>query len=122
VGRFEAWLGHGQAGLHPTTPEGGAPCLYPQQGGGWLPHTVSISLHAVMFSLTWDMACHIILPPWKEIAMPGLDLKLRLNLQQPMILEKGRQFTLTNGNKTIGTGLVTDVPAMTEEDKKIKWS
>nr|XP_034343912.1 elongation factor Tu, mitochondrial isoform X2 [Arvicanthis niloticus] len=76
----------------------------------------------VMFSLTWDMACRVILPPGKELAMPGEDLKLTLILRQPMILEKGQRFTLRDGNKTIGTGLVTDVPAMTEEDKNIKWS
>uniref|UniRef100_A0A4W2BSX9 Elongation factor Tu, mitochondrial n=1 Tax=Bos indicus x Bos taurus TaxID=30522 RepID=A0A4W2BSX9_BOBOX len=76
----------------------------------------------VMFSLTWDMACRIILPPGKELAMPGEDLKLTLILRQPMILEKGQRFTLRDGNRTIGTGLVTDTPAMTEEDKNIKWS
>ncbi|XP_017498469.1 elongation factor Tu, mitochondrial isoform X2 [Manis javanica] len=76
----------------------------------------------VMFSLTWDMACRVILPPGKELAMPGEDLRLSLILRQPMILEKGQRFTLRDGNRTIGTGLVTDVPAMTEEDKNIKWS
>nr|XP_019610278.1 PREDICTED: elongation factor Tu, mitochondrial isoform X2 [Rhinolophus sinicus] len=76
----------------------------------------------VMFSLTWDMACRVILPPGKELAMPGEDLKLSLILRQPMILEKGQRFTLRDGNRTIGTGLVTDTPVMTEEDKNIKWS
>ncbi|XP_040829077.1 elongation factor Tu, mitochondrial isoform X2 [Ochotona curzoniae] len=76
----------------------------------------------VMFSLTWDMACRVILPPGKELAMPGEDLKLSLILRQPMILEKGQRFTLRDGNRTIGTGLVTDTPAMTEEDKNLKWS
>lgn len=76
----------------------------------------------VMFSLTWDMACRVLLPPGKELAMPGEDLKLSLILRQPMILEKGQRFTLRDGNRTIGTGLVTDTPAMTEEDKNIKWS
>ena len=33
-----------------------------------------------------------------------------------------QRFTLRDGNRTIGTGLVTDTPAMTEEDKNIKWS
>lgn len=54
--------------------------------------------------------------------MPGEDLKLNLILRQPMILEKGQRFTLRDGNKTIGTGIVTDITAMTEEDKNIKWS
>ncbi|XP_059955826.1 elongation factor Tu, mitochondrial-like [Mesoplodon densirostris] len=76
----------------------------------------------VMFSLTWDMACRIVLPPGKELAMPGEDLKLTLILRQPMILENGHHFTLQDGNQTIGTSLVTDTPAMTEEDRNIKWS
>ncbi|XP_033073843.1 elongation factor Tu, mitochondrial isoform X2 [Trachypithecus francoisi] len=75
----------------------------------------------VMFSLTWDMACRVILPPEKELAMPGEDLKFNLILRQPMILEKGQRFTLRDGNRTIGTGLVTDTLAMTEEEKNIKW-
>ncbi|XP_027718497.1 elongation factor Tu, mitochondrial [Vombatus ursinus] len=76
----------------------------------------------VMFSLTWDMACRVLLPPEKEMAMPGEDLKLNLILRQPMILEKGQRFTLRDGGKTIGTGLVTNISALTEEDKDIKWS
>ncbi|XP_011943531.1 PREDICTED: elongation factor Tu, mitochondrial isoform X2 [Cercocebus atys] len=76
----------------------------------------------IMFSLTWDMACRVILPPEKELAMPGEDLKFNLILRQPMILEKGQRFTLRDGNRTIGTGLVTDTLAMTEEEKNIKWS
>ncbi|XP_077839854.1 elongation factor Tu, mitochondrial isoform X1 [Macaca mulatta] len=75
----------------------------------------------IMFSLTWDMACRVILPPEKELAMPGEDLKFNLILRQPMILEKGQRFTLRDGNRTIGTGLVTDTLAMTEEEKNIKW-
>lgn len=43
----------------------------------------------VMFSLTWGMAYHVILPPEKEPAMPGKDLKLSLCLWQPTFLEKG---------------------------------
>uniref|UniRef100_F6TZA4 Elongation factor Tu n=2 Tax=Ornithorhynchus anatinus TaxID=9258 RepID=F6TZA4_ORNAN len=75
----------------------------------------------VMFSLTWDMACRVILPPQKEMAMPGEDVSLTLVLRQPMILEKGQRFTLRDGNRTIGTGLVTGTPALTEEDKLYKW-
>ncbi|XP_025227259.1 elongation factor Tu, mitochondrial isoform X2 [Theropithecus gelada] len=75
----------------------------------------------IMFSLTWDMACRVILPPEKELAMPGEDLKFNLILRQPMILEKGQRFTLRDGNRTIGTGLVTDTLALTEEEKNIKW-
>uniref|UniRef100_A0A7N8XTU0 protein-synthesizing GTPase n=1 Tax=Mastacembelus armatus TaxID=205130 RepID=A0A7N8XTU0_9TELE len=52
-----------------------------------------------------------------EMVMPGEDTSLTLTLRQPMVLEKGQRFTLRDGNKTIGTGLVTDILTMTEDDK-----
>merc|ERR1712131_64080 len=74
----------------------------------------------VMFSLSWDMACKITLPADKEMVMPGEDTSLTLTLRQPMVLEKGQRFTLRDGNKTIGTGLVTETLTCTDEDK-INW-
>nr|XP_046191829.1 elongation factor Tu, mitochondrial [Oncorhynchus gorbuscha] len=71
----------------------------------------------VMFSLTWDMACRVYLAGDKDMVMPGEDTSLTLTLRQPMILEKGQRFTLRDGNKTIGTGLVTDILTTTEEDQ-----
>ncbi|KAG9342890.1 hypothetical protein JZ751_015106 [Albula glossodonta] len=61
----------------------------------------------VMFSLTWDMACRVTLPGDK--------------LRQPMVLEKGQRFTLRDGNRTIGTGLVTDILTVSSADEDIKW-
>ncbi|XP_072273443.1 elongation factor Tu, mitochondrial isoform X2 [Pyxicephalus adspersus] len=63
----------------------------------------------VMFSLTWDMAVRVTLPEGKEMVMPGEDTSLIMTLRQPMVLEKGQRFTLRDGNKTIGTGIVTDI-------------
>ncbi|XP_076609677.1 elongation factor Tu, mitochondrial [Chaetodon auriga] len=71
----------------------------------------------VMFSLTWDMACRVTLPEDKEMVMPGEDTSLTLTLRQPMVLEKGQRFTLRDGNRTIGTGLVTDILTFTDEDQ-----
>lgn len=45
---------------------------------------------------------------------------MMLTLRQPMVLEKGQRFTLRDGNKTIGTGLVTDILTVTEEDQ-VDW-
>lgn len=50
------------------------------------------------------------------MVMPGEDTSLILTLRQPMIIEKGQRFTLRDGNKTIGTGLVTDILSPCEED------
>lgn len=74
----------------------------------------------IMYSLTWDMACQVLLPDDKEMVMPGEDTSLTLTLRQPMVLEKGQRFTLRDGNRTIGTGLVTDTLNYTE-DPKCKW-
>lgn len=51
--------------------------------------------------------------------MPGEDTALMLTLRQPMVVEKGQRFTLRDGNKTIGTGLVTELLANT--DDQFNW-
>lgn len=53
----------------------------------------------------------------QDMIMPGEDTSLMLTLRQPMVLEKGQRFTLRDGNKTIGTGLVTDILTLTDEDQ-----
>ncbi|XP_061079375.1 elongation factor Tu, mitochondrial isoform X3 [Conger conger] len=74
----------------------------------------------VMYSLTWDMTCRVSLPPGKEMVMPGEDASLTLQLRQPMVLEKGQRFTLRDGNRTIGTGLVTEVLPQ-DPGENINW-
>ena len=65
------------------------------------------SHHRALFSLSLSL---------QEMVMPGEDTSLTLTLRQPMVLEKGQRFTLRDGNRTIGTGLVTDILTATEED------
>lgn len=50
--------------------------------------------------------------------MPGEDSSLIMTLRQPMVLEKGQRFTLRDGNRTIGTGIVTDIMEMTKQDEE----
>uniref|UniRef100_A0A3Q2TPY7 Elongation factor Tu, mitochondrial n=1 Tax=Fundulus heteroclitus TaxID=8078 RepID=A0A3Q2TPY7_FUNHE len=89
--------------------------LSKEEGGRHKPFVTNFM--PVMFSLTWDMACRVTLPADKEMVMPGEDTSLTLTLRQPMVLEKGQRFTLRDGNKTIGTGLVTDILTATDEDQ-----
>ncbi|KAF7686488.1 elongation factor Tu, mitochondrial [Silurus meridionalis] len=89
--------------------------LSKEEGGRHKPFVTNFM--PVMFSLTWDMACRILLPDGKEMVMPGEDTSLTLTLRQPMVLEKGQRFTLRDGNRTIGTGLVTDILPTTPEDQ-----
>ncbi|KAL3054020.1 hypothetical protein OYC64_006365 [Pagothenia borchgrevinki] len=88
--------------------------LSKEEGGRHKPFVTNFM--PLMFSLTWDMACRVTLPVDKEMVMPGEDTSLTLTLRQPMVLEKGQRFTLRDGNKTIGTGLVTDILPVTDED------
>lgn len=52
------------------------------------------------------------------MVMPGEDTNVMMTLRQPMVLEKGQRFTLRDGNKTIGTGIVLDVLEMTKADEE----
>lgn len=92
--------------------------LSKEEGGRHKPFVTNFM--PVMFSLTWDMACRVVLPANKEMVMPGEDTSLTLVLRQPMVLEKGQRFTLRDGNRTIGTGLVTDVLELTSADN-VNW-
>ncbi|CAJ0934174.1 unnamed protein product [Ranitomeya imitator] len=90
--------------------------LSKEEGGRHKPFVTNFL--PVMFSLTWDMSARITLPEGKEMVMPGEDSSLTMTLRQPMVLEKGQRFTLRDGNKTIGTGIVTDILEMTKQDEE----
>ncbi|XP_074427658.1 elongation factor Tu, mitochondrial, partial [Larus michahellis] len=93
--------------------------LSPQEGGR---HKPFVSNYApVMFSHTWDIACRVLLPPNKELVMPGEDAALELLLRQPMVLEPGQRFTLRDGARTIGTGVVTRALEAGPQDEATTW-
>ncbi|XP_039581570.1 elongation factor Tu, mitochondrial, partial [Passer montanus] len=93
--------------------------LSPQEGGR---HKPFVSHYApVMFSHTWDIACRVLLPPGKDLVMPGEDAALALLLRQPMVLERGQRFTLRDGSRTIGTGVVAKVLPLGEGDADVNW-
>ncbi|XP_076866688.1 elongation factor Tu, mitochondrial [Brachyhypopomus gauderio] len=91
--------------------------LSKEEGGRHKPFITNFM--PVMFSLTWDMVCRVELPESKEMIMPGEDTALTLTLRQPMVLEKGQRFTLRDGNRTIGTGLVTEIMPAAQVDEHI---
>ena len=47
----------------------------------------------------------------KEMVMPGDDASLILTLRSEMPIELNQRFTLREGTKTVGTGVVTDIIA-----------
>ncbi|XP_062469703.1 elongation factor Tu, mitochondrial, partial [Pezoporus occidentalis] len=93
--------------------------LSPQEGGRHKPFAAHYT--PVMFSQTWDIACRVILPPNKELVLPGEDAALTLLLRQPMVLEVGQRFTLRDGARTIGTGVVTRALPPNREDLELNW-
>ncbi|KAF1743131.1 hypothetical protein MXB_4492 [Myxobolus squamalis] len=64
-----------------------------------------------MFCRTANMSCRISLPVGKEMIMPGDAGEFELNLPNPLVLEQGLRFTFREGNKTIATGVITEILA-----------
>ncbi|CAM9134475.1 unnamed protein product, partial [Lampetra fluviatilis] len=88
--------------------------LSKKEGGRHTPFMTNFK--PVMFSLTWDMTCRVALKQGKEMVLPGEDASLLLTLRRPVVLERGQRFTLRDGNKTIGTGIVTGLLEASPED------
>merc|ERR1712008_451050 len=59
-----------------------------------------------LLSKTWDCSGYIGLGD-KKLLMPGEDGQIFMKLTKPMVIEVGQQFTLRNGNSTVGTGKIT---------------
>ncbi|XP_014749561.1 PREDICTED: elongation factor Tu, mitochondrial [Sturnus vulgaris] len=93
--------------------------LSPQEGGRHKPFVAHYA--PVMFSHTWDIACRVLLPPGKDLVMPGEDAALALLLRQPMVLERGQRFTLRDGSRTIGTGVVSALLPLSDAERELSW-
>lgn len=44
-----------------------------------------------------------------EMCMPGENVHVSVNLDNPAILEKGFRFSIRDGNQTVGVGIITDL-------------
>ena len=62
-----------------------------------------------MFVRTADVSATITLPEGKDFIMPGEDTSMDLSLFFETPLEQGLRFTLREGGKTVGTGVITEV-------------
>lgn len=62
-----------------------------------------------MYVRTGDVAATINLPEGKEFVMPGEDANFAVKLMFDVPLEIGLRFTLREGSKTVGTGVVTKI-------------
>jgi elongation factor Tu len=67
-----------------------------------------------LFIRTSDVTVALTFPPGVEgrdekVVMPGENVELEGELVHEIALEEGSRFTLREGGKTIGTGLVTRI-------------
>eukprot|EP00128_Syssomonas_multiformis_P011843 Colp12_sorted_trinity150504_noHs@7517 len=62
-----------------------------------------------MFFRTADVTVACNLPENKEMVMPGDNTPMTLSMQRPMPIEQGMRFTLREGNRTIGTGVISKI-------------
>jgi len=89
--------------------------LKKEEGGRDRPFTSFVQMQ--LFSKTWDCAAQVLVPGGNMI-MPGADAKLLLKLIKPMVLEQGQRFTVRDGSKTLGTGVVTKIlPALSPDER-----
>ena len=81
--------------------------------------TVHMMVRGFVYCLLWCVLHSVHLPPplplppqlpeGKEMVMPGDDTDLTLTLINDIPLEEGQRFTLREGSKTVGTGVVTRI-------------
>ena len=58
---------------------------------------------------TTDVTGSIKLPEGVEMAMPGDNITLEVELHQPIALEKQSRFAIREGGRTVGSGVVSEV-------------
>lgn len=60
---------------------------------------------------TSDVSSSFEFPKDVEMVMPGDNVTLTVNMLYPLAIEKGSRFTVREGGKTVGTGVVTEILA-----------
>jgi len=61
-----------------------------------------------LFTRTGDITATFQLPDGKMV-MPGEDSTFDLELISPLAMEEGQRFTVREGNKTVGTGVILEI-------------
>ena len=81
--------------------------LTKEEGGR---HTAFLSNYRPQFFFhTTDVTGTITLPAGTELVMPGENVDFTVELIHPVAIEKGTQFSIREGGRTVGAGQVTDI-------------
>ena len=62
-----------------------------------------------LFIRTADVTGAVTLPDDKEMVLPGDDVELTFNLLSSVAVEKGLNFAIREGGRTVGAGVVTEI-------------
>ena len=60
---------------------------------------------------TTDVTGNIVLPEGTEMVMPGDNVTIDVELIHPIAVEKGTTFSIREGGRTVGSGIVTEIEA-----------
>ncbi|MBM2826090.1 MAG: tuf [Dehalococcoidia bacterium] len=58
---------------------------------------------------TTDVTGNVTLPDGLEMVMPGDNIRMKIDLIQPVALEEGLRFAIREGGRTVGAGVITSV-------------
>ena len=58
---------------------------------------------------TTDVTGEVILPEGVEMVMPGDNVEVTVNLIAPVALENGTKFSIREGGRTVGSGVVSEI-------------
>ena len=73
-------------------------------------HTAFLNGYRPQFYFrTTDVTGSITLPKDKEMVMPGDDVSMEVALISPIAMEKGSNFAVREGGRTVGAGVVSDI-------------
>jgi elongation factor Tu len=81
--------------------------LKKEEGGR---HTPFQNKYRPQFYLrTLDVTGEIHLPEGREMVMPGDNLTITVQLITPVAIDRGLQFAIREGGRTVGAGQVTEI-------------
>jgi elongation factor Tu len=81
--------------------------LTKDEGGRHTPFTTNYAPQ--IYFRTSDVSSSFHLPEGVEMVMPGDNTTLRVEMLYPLAIEKGSRFTVREGGRTVGTGVVTEI-------------
>jgi elongation factor Tu len=94
--------------IKPHTKFEGAVYILSKEEGGR--HTPFFNGYRPQFYIrTTDVTGNVQLPEGTEMVMPGDDVRLSVELGQPVALEEGVRFAIREGGHTVGAGVLTKV-------------